>query len=305
MLLILSIRESKYLDRLVTSLKSSYTLPVTLLTLDKFVKYSSLSLYYDTDLTFNKTFTIDEETFIDFNNVKTCFLSNYPFIAGEWIPYENHYDKLYALQEWTATLNALLLTSSSTKFVNPYLIPYDLNSELEHVLVLQKFNIDTVDMILTNIPRLAANYYENSYKSVVYKAVQSGYNTASSMELADLGRLNKLNLSPAIFQKGVNGIETTVCLLGKNVYAVEADRLSSEAGYKPVEITDELVDRLYQVSDHLNCPWIFFHFLYEPDTGKYYAYGLNIIPDFDLAVNTLGESFIDAMAAYLAEEYAK
>lgn len=305
MLLITAIRESQNLDRLIKSLTEDHGLDVYLMRMDKLVGHSKLSLYYEDDSTFHKTLITEDEKKIDLSNIKVCFMANYPFVAGDWIPYENHYDKLYALQEWNATLTAIFQTDTKALQINSMLKPYDLNSELEHVVLLQKCGINTVDMLLTNDSKEALDFYEKSKKSVLFKSVRTGYDTASTMQIADLGRLNKLELSPAIFQKGLVGTEVCVCLLGKNILVTETNALKPEAGCTESHIPEELSEKLFQLSDELKSPWLFCHFIKEQSTGTYYAYGLNTMPDLDVSIHNLGERFYKTLINYLVEEYNK
>lgn len=299
------LKENEKLRKLYNDLKSKDKIPVFWLNQEQLIIESQIQLKNSDDFIIGSIKTPEEEDSLSIEQVKIWLLAQYPCVLQEWLPYEDPLDTSYAQQEWNATISAMLLTQNSARFINPLWAKFDFNTEIEQLLIMQRFNFKTLDMILTNNVESTLQYYDLWKRQVLYKSVRKGYDTASIMKPSDLGRLDKLHLSPAIFQKSQMGDDITVCMVGKNFCAVKYDNNDTDQPYKQVELPDTLKNRLIKLSEYLNAPWIVTHFLYDEEQLQYYAYGINVFPDFEFSYMIFGESFVEMLRNYLVEEYNK
>ncbi|MEW5818806.1 MAG: hypothetical protein AB1782_01325 [Cyanobacteriota bacterium] len=305
MILFYVIRESETLRSICKQIESETQINIAWLNQYELV---NSGLFYSENIN-NKihgTIQLSEDSkFISTKDIKICFVAQFPYIAGEWIPYENYYDKIYAQQEWNASMVATFLTQEHIKYINPLVAKFDLNTELEQLMLLQQFNIKTVDIVLTNNSDKALEHYNKWNRAVLFKSVRSGYDTSAVMEIPDLARLEKLHISPVIFQKQIMGKEITVCLLGNNILANEIEYINNNPVSKPVSLPEELNKNIIKLSKHINAPWILMNFLFQEDNNDYFAYSINIYPDFDVVYSIYGEPFTTLLKGYLVEEYNK
>jgi len=304
MILFLVNSENAQVRMTCEQLKQEFSLPVALIALDKLIKSGKFSIEsIDNDLI----------SIIDINNahqvisseIKLCYTAQYPVICPEWLPYTEEYDISYAQQEWWASLAAMFLSQKHIKFINPIWAKWDLSSELEQVLLLQKFDIPTVEMILTNNSQKANEYYNLWNQNVLYKTVRSGYTNSSLMQIPDLARLQKLHLSPVIFQKAESGTQISVCVLGNKFLTLSSINNQDNINWQASDIPENLKLKLIKVSEFLEIPWFFINFLHKEKTGEYLAFSMNIYPTFEIAYQTYGDTFVQALKNYLVEEYNK
>ncbi|MGD9581053.1 MAG: hypothetical protein AB7V50_06750 [Vampirovibrionia bacterium] len=303
MIVISSRIRTEVINNLKCHLSRATSKPVFLFSQEELVKDALMSL----KTTNNEISTIIKFAngeVLDLNQCTSFYFANYPYILYEWIPYENYLDKLYALQEWSASFTAAFQTHKNIEFINPLLVKYDFVSEAEQILYLQRFKLDTIDQVLTNNPDKALKYYEQWNKQVLFKSVRKGYDTASNMETVDLGRLDKLSLSPVIFQKVISGKEVNVCLLGENCLAVER-AFENEIETKNVtEIPLDIKNKLVEISKDLNCPLLQVNFIYNNFDHKYYAFGLDIYPDFEVLYSLFDDELFKMFCQYFIGETA-
>jgi hypothetical protein len=301
-----------YLDRedspaieLYKDLKTNVGLPVSCLFHHKVIGASKLTAVNPDQTVITNIQTEDNETPVNIKDIKICFFSQYPYVHSGLLPFEEELDKLYALQEWNATLEAIFLTQKHIRYLNPLWGKYNLATEMEHIMLYQEFGIATVEMLLTNTPDDAREYYEKSGKEVIYKSVRGGYDSSGRMTTSDLTRLNKLHLSPAIFQKAHMGCEIMICLVGNRFLAKKTTMEAANVVYKDFEISKDLKEKLIQLSKHINVPWIIYSIIYDEFIDEYKAYSINPSPGYDLCIQIFGEDFNKLLRQYFIEEYNK
>lgn len=284
-------------------LKQETNIPIRLCTLESIVKEGQFFIESKgSDLIFSIKNTVDED-FIISTDIKICYLAQIPFILNEWLPYDNDYDRNYARQEWWASLVSMFLSQKHIKFVNPISGQYDLNSEMEQIILFEKFEIPTVEMILTNNPKEAVNYYNLWGKNVLFKSIRKGYDTATHMQISDLGRLEKLRLLPAIFQKAIAGKEINICLVGNKLLAIELELIEGNLSFKTIDVPKDLQEKLIKLSKYIEIPIITFNFIYDEDAKEFFGFSMNAYPDLEFVYLTYGDSLMKILKEYLIEEY--
>lgn len=304
MILFLLNSENTQVKLTCEQLKQEFGLPVTIIALENLIKSGKFSLE-NIDNDFISIIDMDNAHQIINSEIKLCFLAEYPVIRPEWLPYTEEYDISYAQQEWWASLSAMFLSQKHIKFINPLWPKWDLGSELEQMLLLQKFDIPTVEMVLTNNSLIANEYYNLWNQNVLYKTVRSGYTNSSLMQVSDLERLEKLHLSPVIFQKAESGKQISVCVLGNKFLILSQINDHEDIKWEASDIPESLKLKLNKISEFMEIPWFFINFVHKKETDEYLAYSANIYPTFDMACQTFGDSFVQALKSYLVEEYNK
>ncbi len=300
MILFFANREDHLIASQAETMSRTANIPVYAMFYENLIKEGKLQIENaGDDLVFQIQAKENLET-IKGSEIKICYFAEYPALNSQWLPYESEYDISYAQNEWWASLNALFLSQPDIKFINPAKSKFELCSELEQLMIMQKFEIPTVEMILTNNPDEALKYYRSWNNSALYKSVTRGYANSALMNESDIDRLNKLSLSPAIFQKPHSGSQMTVCLLGNNYLAVKLNDINE---YELTDIPDFLLNKIVQVSEYIERPLVLFNFLYQEASNEYCAYSMNVYPSFYEIFSIFGDSYFKLLTAFLAEEY--
>jgi hypothetical protein len=283
--------------------KKETNLPVALISHTDFIMNSQLESFNKGNQIITKIKMPGSKSIISTEDIKIIYFSQYPNIYQSMIAFENELDISYAVQEWTATITSVFVTRPEIKMINTIWPPYDLVTEMEQVLLMQQMGIKTIELFITNNTQKVKDYYSLWDKQVLYKTVRAGYDTAAMMEMIDLNRLDKLTLSPASFQKLVNGKEISICQLGKKFLVVETYYDQEIREYIETVIPEALTESLIKMERALNIPCILYHFIYDEDEDDYFAYNMNIYPTFDMLKMLFGESFEKLLTSYLLEEY--
>lgn len=305
MLLIISTFGNETLKVFSQQLKTCYDFEVKIISIEDIVNKSSFVLH-NTDHSMLKTVELpNNKEKINFNDAKLVYLSEYPYVIMDWMNFQEELDKSYAFQEWTATITAMLNTCENTKFINPILTKYDLNTEIEQLKIFQQFDIGTVEMILTNNKDKFMEFYEQSNNNVIFKTVRQGYESCNLVGPEDLASLDKLQLSPVIFQKIVNSNEIEVCLVGKQILAKEKIFTGEEITFQDIILPEELQHKLISVSEYLGAPLLNFLFVYDPEDESFKGFSLNIYHNFTYSYQMFKDKFLNALKSLLSEEYFK
>ncbi|MCD7878339.1 MAG: hypothetical protein LUG16_00215, partial [Candidatus Gastranaerophilales bacterium] len=133
---------------------------------------------------------------IDFEQIRLCYINSGIAFYNDLFDFKSKADKEYASQEWNAALLCLLSSTKNIKFINPFLKKYALDTEFEHNLMFKKFNLDTVEIFLTNNSENFLTFYDIYKNNLIIKNIISRSNRKKLFKTEDLKRLDKLYLSP-------------------------------------------------------------------------------------------------------------
>lgn len=303
MILFLTNKNDCKSKQIYEKLRKKSSVSVEWLAIEDIIKNSSISIKSNNSDLLAQVHIYGSDTTVDLSDVKVCYIAQYPYISSEWIPYEKKHDISYAEKEWWASFIALLQSQSHIKYINPIELPCDLASEMTHLFLFQKFDVDTVDMVLTNNKEDAVEYYQMWDKCVLGKTVRNGYYNSAVLDISKLARLNKLHLCPAMFQRSIPGTELAVGLVGNKFIIQKIRYEDNEVIKESVDIPKALKEKLVRISEFNKTPIVIFNFIYQDDTDEYFAYSINPYVSFDMAYEAFGESFIQLLTNYLIEEH--
>ena len=228
-------------------------------------------------------------------DIKICFINSQIYINPSDFAYKNVKDSDYAIQEWSASFLALLGIDENIKFVNPYFSRYNFNSEIEQLLILQQSGLDTVEMILSNNSLDVIDFYKIWNKNVLMKEATLGYNKSKNFNEEHFLKLDKLNLTPCIFQKCGVGENIEILILGDKYLAINCETNNL------IKIPVGLKERLISFCKNCNIKFATFNALLQNE--KYYFYSVNQNPVFSIVNSTYEENFTTLFENFLIKEY--
>lgn len=234
---------------------------------------------------------------VDFSGIKICFSNSLLYVNPADLEYGDKKDTDYAVQEWCAALLALFGIQENTKMITPYLSKYKNESELEHLLLLQRVGLDTVEMLLTNNSIDAIDYYNINEKNLLIKEATVGYAKSRLLKEKQLLNLSKLKLTPCIFQKGTFGKSIEILVLGENSLAIDLEHKNH------IKIPVAIKEKLIELCKDCNIRFATFNAIYDINTDKYFFYALNQYPAFSQALEMYGDYFKTLCENFLIKEY--
>lgn len=249
----------------------------------------------DISISFKANRFISSFNDIDFNKIKLCYINSSVSFYKELFEFKSNADKDYAQQEWNASLLCLLETNKNTKFINPFLKRYDCETELEQVLLFRKYQLDTVEMFMTNNSENFLTLYDIYNNNLLIKNILANSNHYKLFEKKDLKKLDKLHLSPYIFQKPENGSEIIILMLSDDVITYDLNTNMI------INIPLGIKERLINLRNELNISLVLFRAFYDND--RYYFYSLNQYPEFTDMVALFKQDFQILLESYLIKEY--
>jgi len=273
---------------------------------EKFSKTTGIKIEYKSinDILFNSTLALSctnneyssKLDGIDFNNFKVCLI-NYEYFASKefFNELDNDLDKDYASQEWNAALLCLFQTAEKTKIVNRVFKRYGCNTELEHMLLFQRFGLDTIDIFLTNNTTDFLTIRELFNGNVLIKTPICGYEKSKTFSHKESKKLDKLHFSPYIFQKSQVGINSLILSIG-DTFLIYQDKYPYF-----VEIPVGLKEKLLKLKKELGLSIAIFSALYDND--KFYFYSLTQSFTYSAFYNIFKQKLDEALTNFILKEY--
>ncbi len=234
---------------------------------------------------------------LPFEDIKLCYINSAFSFAKNDFPFLDDLDAEYALQEWNAFLLCLFNANPNIKFINPHLKKYSLENEIEDILVLQKYDLKTVQMFLTNNSSDFLSINELTDKQLWIKSPLKGYTKFKKFEDKDLLFLDKLYISPYIFQKGQNGNSIRILIIDNEYCAFDF------ADDKQIKVPVEIINRLTKINKELSLSIATYDAIKSDD--EYVFYSINQQPSFNDLYLIFGKDFTTKFSDYLIKEYTK
>lgn len=289
MILFLSQNKNKDLETFVTNFSEKTQIKTAFYTVSDLYKNCNFSVSCK-----NNQFTSKLNN-INFNDIKLCYINSSVLFYNEIFEFKKKLDKEYALQEWNASFLCLLKSAINTKFINPILKKYDCYTDFEHILLFKKFDLDTVELFLTNNSENFLTLYNIYDGNIIIKNLLTSMNKMKMFTKSDLNNLDKLYLSPYLFQRYQTGYNILILMIGDKLIAYNETK--NEKIQIPIGIKEKLID----LKNELNVSIVLYSLIY--DNGNYYFYLINQMPDFSLLVSLFKKDFILQLEDYLIKEY--
>lgn len=231
----------------------------------------------------------------DFNEIKLCFINYNLTFYSDLFNFDDKLDNVYAAEEWNATFVCLLTSAEKTKFINPYCKKSSLSNQIENNILFQKFGIDTTETILTNNHETLMDFYQAYNYNLLIKNVISSSRKMKVFDINSIKKLDRLYLSPYIFQKMENGYIISVLLAGDSVIAI------NEYTRQEIELPVGLKEKLIALRNYVNEDILKFSAVQNQD--KYYFFDIDDSNNFSLFYQIFGGKYKDILTEFLLREY--
>ncbi len=232
---------------------------------------------------------------IPFDEVKLCYINSEISFYKELFSFKEELDNIYAEEEWNAALLCLLNSAKNTKFINSNYKKYFCTTELENLLILQKYNLDTSSIFLSNNSKhvlFIDNFFNNQ---TIIKNIILGYATAKNFSVDIKKKLDKLYRSPYIFQKSLPGQNIIINLIGNEYIAYDG------TNQQEIKIPNLIISRLKKLAKDIGVSIISFYAIKQYD--KYYFYSFNQMPSFMELLYINKKKTEKILIKYLLKEY--
>ena len=232
---------------------------------------------------------------VNFDEIKLCYVNTGVSAYKNYFDFDSELDNEYASMEWTALITCLTGANAKTKFINKCIPRYYCNNQLEDSMIFQKFDIDTPESFLTNNTEDFLNFYHIYNENLIIKNIISKNKICKVFSVKDIKKLNKLHLSPYVFQKRMDGIFVSVLIIGESVLAVDETTRNS------ICIPLGIKEKLMKIAAELNVYIVKFGAIFKDDL--FFFYDIDQTCTFFQLQALFGDKFTDTLTKFLVKEY--